>query len=139
MTKLNALQGIRKVRVDEIVKNAFKKVRFVPKNRNQPSPLAVIAPQVDGRIQVSTHHVPTPHTHTLDRTRTRAQGLGASELKEAAAVAVAATATSAAAATTEEDDAVPEEDEETERAVAQQLEYERTGHQPWPERLFDAC
>jgi hypothetical protein len=62
LTKLNALQGIRKVRIDEIVKNAFKKVRFVPKNRNQPSPLAVIAPQVDGRIQV--------RTSTLARART---------------------------------------------------------------------
>jgi hypothetical protein len=72
LTKLNALQGIRKVRVDEIVKNAFKKVRFVPKNRNQPSPLAVIAPQVDGRIQVPTYHIPTPHTHHRSCTRSTA-------------------------------------------------------------------
>jgi hypothetical protein len=58
LAKLNALQGIRKVRVDEIVKNAFKKVRFVPKNHHQPSPLAVIAPQADGRIQVPLFCLP---------------------------------------------------------------------------------
>jgi len=51
LTKLGALQAVRKVRVNEIVKNAFKKVRFVPKN-SQPSSLALIAPKVDGRIQV---------------------------------------------------------------------------------------
>jgi len=50
LTKLGALQAVRKVRVNEIVKNAFKKVRFVPKN-SQPSSLALIAPKVDGRIQ----------------------------------------------------------------------------------------
>ncbi|ELR12218.1 5'-nucleotidase, C-terminal domain containing protein [Acanthamoeba castellanii str. Neff] len=80
LTKLNALQGIRKVRVDEIVKNAFKKVRFVPKNRNQPSPLAVIAPQVDGRIQ--EYEGPLPYTPPALATAARPAGAVEAALEE---------------------------------------------------------
>lgn len=49
---MNALHGLRKVRVQEIVRNAFKKVRFVPTCSSYDSSLAVLAPQTDGRIQV---------------------------------------------------------------------------------------
>jgi 5'-nucleotidase len=56
LTKLSVLHGFRRVRVAELVRNAFKPVRLRPWGRGgltDSNPLATIAPTVDGRITVA--------------------------------------------------------------------------------------